>query len=38
LSQDDIEKQKKDLADIYEMLYGDDDQRMPDKELVFSRK
>ncbi len=38
LSPDDMEKQKKDLADIYQMLYGDDDQRVPDKELVFSIK
>jgi len=38
LSQDDIEKQKKDLADIYKMLYGEDEQRSPDQDLVLSRK
>jgi hypothetical protein len=38
LKQDEIVKQKKDLADIFRMLYGEEDQRTPDAELVISRK
>jgi hypothetical protein len=38
LKQDEIGKQKKDLADIYEMLYGDDEQRLTDESLVLSMK
>jgi hypothetical protein len=38
LSQDEIDKQKKDLADIFKMLYGEDDQRIPDESLVLSMK
>jgi len=38
LSQDEIEKQKKDLADIYKMLYSEDEQRTPDRDLIISRR
>jgi hypothetical protein len=38
LSQDEIDKQKKDLADVYEMLYGEDGPRTPDADLVISRR
>jgi len=38
LSQDEIDKQKKDLSDIFTMLYGEDDQRIPDENLVLSVK
>jgi len=36
-SQEEIEKQKRDLSDIYQMLYTEDEQRTPDKDLVLSR-
>jgi hypothetical protein len=36
LNQEEIDKQKKDLADVYQMLYGEDEQRTPDKDLVIS--
>jgi hypothetical protein len=38
LTQDEIEKQKQDLADIFKMLYGGDEQRTPDRDLILSRK
>jgi hypothetical protein len=38
LGQDDLDKQKKDLADLYKMLYDEADQRMPDEDLVISKK
>jgi len=38
LKQDEIDRQKKDLADIFKMLYGEDEQRKPDEDLVISRK
>jgi len=38
LSQDEIDKQKCDLADIYKMLYGEDAQGAPDQDVVLSRK
>jgi len=38
LGEDDIIKQKKDLADVYKMLYGEDEQRSPDRDLVLSRR
>ncbi len=38
LKQDEIDRQKKDLADIFQMLYGEDEQRKPDEDLVISRK
>lgn len=36
LTQEEIDKQRKDLADVYQMLYGEDEQRTPDKDLVIS--
>jgi len=36
LKQEEIDKQRKDLADVYQMLYGEDEQRTPDKDLVIS--
>jgi len=38
LKQDEIDRQKKDLADIFQMLYGEDEQRKPDEDLVISKK
>jgi len=38
LKQEEIDKQRKDLADVYQMLYGEDEQRTPDKDLVISRR
>ncbi len=38
LTQEEINKQKKDLADVYQMLYSEDVQRTPDKDLVISGK
>ncbi len=37
LTQEEINKQKKDLADIYLTIYGEDKQRTPDKDLVIPR-
>jgi len=38
LKREEIDKQRKDLADVYQMLYGEDAERKPDKDLVISRK
>ena len=38
LSQDELNKQKSDLADLYKLLYGEDEQRTPNENLVISRK
>ncbi|MFA5079802.1 MAG: hypothetical protein WC541_09995, partial [Dehalococcoidia bacterium] len=38
LTHEEINKQKKDLADVYQMLYSEDMQRTPDNDLVISGK
>jgi hypothetical protein len=38
LTREEIDKQKKDLADVYQMLYGEDVQRTPDSDLVIAEK
>lgn len=36
LSQDEIDKQRNDLVEVFKMLYGEDDQKTPDADLVLA--
>jgi hypothetical protein len=38
LNQDELYKQKQDLADLYKMLYGEDEPGTADEKLIISRK